>query len=89
MNTVKEVKTGEVIRVGDLELTPVNQVIKIITPGKQAGFIWNRPKAVVVIDGDGQEKIVPVVDTTRIVIWTMLAGAILGALSMGLLQRHR
>lgn len=84
-----EVKNGEATRHGNLELIPVNQVLRIQTPGKHAGFIWNRPRAVVVRSEDGQEQILPVTDVTRIAMWVMLAGGILGAILIGLVYRHR
>jgi hypothetical protein len=84
-----EVKQGEAIRHGNLELIPVNRVLKIQSAGKHVGFIWNRPKAVVVRDEDGQEQVLPVTDVTRIAIWAMLAGGILGAILIGLLFRHQ
>ncbi len=82
-------KTGEPQRIGRLELTPMNQVLKIRFPGNHGGLIWNRPKAVVVRSDDGQEQILPVPDITRIAIWAMLAGGILGAIVMGLTFRRR
>jgi hypothetical protein len=84
-----EVKTGEAIRVGNRELIPVNQVFKIQSPGRHAGLVWNRPKAVVVRSDDGQEEILPVVDVTRIAIWAMLAGGLFGAFVMGLMHRRK
>ena len=80
---------GETRRVGSYEITPVNQVIKIQVPGKHAGFIWNRPRSVVVTGDDGQEQVLPVVDVTRIAMWAMLAGGILGALAVGLMRRQK
>ena len=82
-------KTGEPQRIGKLELTPMNQVLKIQFPGDHGGLIWNRPKAVVVRSDDGQEQILPVTDVTRVAIWAMLAGGILGAIIMGLTFRRR
>ena len=90
MSLIKqEIKTGESYHMGDLELTPVNQVLKFQSPGKHYGFIWNRPKAIVVRSEDGQEQVLPVVDVTRIAIWAMLAGGLLGALTMGILRQRR
>jgi len=75
--------------VGDLELTPLTRVFKVQIPGQHAGLIWNRPKAVVVKQSDGEEQILPVIDVTRVTIWAMLAGGLLGAIVIGLLFRHK
>ena len=84
-----EVMKGETTRHGNLELIPVNQVFRIQSPGKHVGLIWNRPKAVVVRGEDGQEQVLPVTDVTRVAIWAILAGGILGAILIGLLYRHQ
>jgi len=84
-----EIKTGDSRQIGNLELTPLTQVLKIHMPGRRAGLIWNRPKAVVVRTSDGREQILPIPDVTRIAIWAMLAGGLLGAFMMGLMFRHK
>jgi hypothetical protein len=84
----REIKTGDTRQVGDLEITPLTQVLKIHLPGHHAGLIWNRPKAVIVRSSDGQENILPVRDVTRLVIWSMLAGGLLGAIMIGLMHRN-
>jgi hypothetical protein len=85
---MREIKTGETIQVGDLEITPQTSVLKIQLPGHNAGLIWNRPRAVLVRTSDGQESILPVRDVTRLAIWSMLAGGILGAIVIGLMYRN-
>jgi hypothetical protein len=90
MSMIKsEIKKGNSKQVGDFELTPMNQVFKFQIPGYHAGWIWNRPKAVVVRTSDGKERILPVNDVTRIAIWSLLASGLLGAILMGLLSRVR
>jgi len=84
-----EIKKGESKQVGNYELTLMNQVLKVQIPGYHAGWIWNRPKAVVVRTSDGKERILPVTDVTRVAIWTLLASGLLGAILMGLLYRVR
>ena len=84
-----EIKTGESRIVGNLVLTPQTQVLKIQIPRHHASLIWNRPKGVVVRTPEGQEQFLPVTDVTRIAIWTMLAGGLLGAILMGLMFRHK
>jgi hypothetical protein len=84
-----EIKKGDSRQVGNFELTPINHVIKLELPGYHAGWIWNRPQAVVVRTSDGKEKILPVNDVTRIAIWSLLASGLLGAILIGLLSRVR
>jgi hypothetical protein len=84
-----ETYVGETRRSGNYELTPVSQVLRIQIPGQNAGLVWNRPKSVVVKSDDGQEKVLPVVDVTRVTIWAMLAGGLLGAFAMGLVSRRK
>jgi len=85
----REIRTGETMQVGDLEITAQTRVLKIQFPGHHAGLIWNRPKAVIVRTSDGQESTLPVRDVTRIAIWVMLAGGLLGAFVIGLMYRYK
>ncbi len=80
----RETRTGETRQVGDYQLTPQTQVFKLILPGIRGGVIWNRPKAMIVKYRDGQEYILPVRDVTRLVIWSMLAGGIIGAILLAM-----
>jgi len=83
-----EIRTGETMQVGDYQITPTTRVLKIRLPGHRGGLIWNRPKAVTVRTSDGQENILPVRDVTRLVIWSMLAGGLLGAILIGLMVHN-
>jgi hypothetical protein len=84
-----EIKTGTSMQVGNFELTPQTQVLKVQIPGYHAGLVWNRPKAVVVRTPDGQETVLPVTDVTRVAIWAILAGGLLGAILIRLLYWNR
>lgn len=83
----REIRTGETMQVGDFQITPLTRVLRIHIPGHRAGLIWNRPKAVLVRTSDGEETSLPVRDVTRLVIWSMLAGGLLGAIMIGLMSR--
>jgi hypothetical protein len=85
----RAIHTGEPIQVGTFEITPQSRVTKIQLPGQHVGLIWNRPKAVIVRSSDGQESTLPVRDVTRIIIWAMLAGGLLGAMLVGLMNRNK
>jgi hypothetical protein len=90
MNAIKrEIRTGEPVQVGDYEITPQTRVLHIQFPGHHAGLIWNRPKAVIVKTSDGQESTLPVRDVTRVIIWSMLAGGLLGTILIGLTHRNK
>ncbi len=88
-NIEQETRTGETLQAGGLEITPQTSVFKMILRNGHGGLIWNRPKAVIVRTSDGQESILPVVDGTRMIIWGMLAGGILGVMLIGLMSRIR
>jgi len=83
------IRKGEPRWVGEFELTPMTNVLKVQLPGRPIGFIWNRPRSVVVRTVDGQERVLPVSDVTRVVIWAMLAGGIAGAIAIRLLSRFK
>jgi len=85
----REVRIGETKKVGDLEITPTTNLLRVQFPGYHAGITWNRPRAVIVRNPAGEETILPVRDTTRLVIWSMLAGGILGAIIIGLMYRNK
>jgi hypothetical protein len=83
----REIRAGSAMQVGKYQITPQTRVTTIRFPGHTGGLIWNRPKAVIVRTPEGTEKILPVRDVTRLAIWSMLAGGILGAILIGLIWR--
>ena len=85
----QEMLTGETSQVGDYEITPMTSVLKLQLPGHNAGIIWNRPRAVRVKMPDGEERLLPVRDVTRITMWSMILGGLLGALIIGLMYHRK
>jgi hypothetical protein len=85
----REKHTGETMQVGSYQITPQTNVIKIRLPGMHSGLIWNRPWAVIVRSVDGQEIHLPVRDVTRIAIWSMLVGGLVGAILFRLMRRRQ
>ncbi len=85
----RETRTGEPMQVGDYEIIPQTRVWRIQPAGSRFGWIWNRPKAVIVRNPEGEEKVLPVRDVTRIMIWAMLAGGLLGAIIARRARRNR
>jgi hypothetical protein len=84
-----EIRTGETQHVGDYEITPQTRVFMVKLRGQHGGLIWNRPKAVIVRTSDGEESTLPVQDVTRNIIWGMLAGALLGAMLIGMMNHNK
>lgn len=84
----REIRTGETMQVGEYQITPQTQVISVRLPWHHSGLIWNRPKAVLVRTVKGHETSLPITDVTRLVIWSMLAGGLAGAILIGLMHRR-
>ncbi len=84
-----EIKTGEAVQAGDMTITPLTRVLKVQIPGHNAGLVWNRPKAVVVRTAEGEQRSLPIVDVTRLAIWTILAGGFLGAILVGMIYQRK
>jgi hypothetical protein len=59
-----ESKLGTPIQAGRVKLVPVSRVLQITPPGSHAGFIWNHPTAVQVVDEQGEVEILPIQDVT-------------------------
>jgi hypothetical protein len=85
----RQVRTGETQQVGAYEITPQTNVFTAKFRGQHGGLIWNRPRAVIVKTMDGEESILPVRDVTRNIIWGMLAGALLGAMLIGMMNHNK
>lgn len=56
-----ETRCGEPVTIGDVKVTPQSQALTIWWP--RGGFVWNRPLAVLVKQGDDVVR-APVVDIT-------------------------
>jgi hypothetical protein len=88
MTTIeREIRTGEAIQAGDYQIIPQTNVTRIRLPGGRTSLIWNRPKAVRVRLPDGQETSLAVRDVTRIAMWAMLVGGLVGVIMVGLMKR--
>jgi hypothetical protein len=55
--------SGETVTVGEIAVTPQSQALTVCWP--QGGWVWNRPAAVLVKQGE-EEKHIPIVDVTRV-----------------------
>ena len=66
-----ETLTSPPITLPDAKLYVRSQLVQIRFPTANGGLIWNRPVATVVRSPDGQEKIIPILDITRITLFTL------------------
>lgn len=69
-------QTGTPIQINDVTVTPESQLLHIQLPG--GGFVWHTPKAIVV-EQNGRQQMIPIVDITRLIVWicfgiTILSG---------------
>jgi hypothetical protein len=76
---ILEIKTesGRPIPVGDGQITPVVQTLRVGMRRRPGGFEWLRPLAVIVKRPGQEDQTLPVVDVTRLAQWSALAGAIM------------
>lgn len=77
--------TGEPVVAGDVTITPESQALILRLP--IGGFVWNRPTAVLV-DGDGGQRRVPIVDVTRTAQIGLLAAGTLFLVAALILGRR-
>ena len=68
-----ETLTSPPITIPDAQVYIRSRLVQLRFPAVSGGLIWNRPVAIVVRRLNGQTKIVPILDLTRIV-WLALAG---------------
>ncbi len=66
--------TGEAIEVGDTTVIPQSQALHIKLPF--GGYVWNRPTAVMV-ERNGRIETIPILDVTRIALWSFIGLTIL------------
>ena len=65
--------TSAPIPTPDAQVYIRSQAVQVRIPAIHGGLIWNRPVASVVRTADGQEKVIPILDITRLVLF-VLAG---------------
>jgi hypothetical protein len=86
---VRDIRTGEPQHIGEYDITPQSNVFIVKMRGRHGGFIWNRPRSVIVRTIDGEERILPVQDVTRNILWGMLAGGLIGAMLIGMMYQNK
>ena len=73
-----ETQAGAEIQAGAYTLVPFVKTWRWQPRTGQAGFVWNRPAAILARSADGQEQVLPVPDLTLRVLLSLL-GVCLGA----------
>lgn len=59
-----QTRSGETVRRGGIAVTPQSRALTV--DWRRGGLVWNRPSALVV-ERDGSERRIPIVDVTRVV----------------------
>ena len=80
----RETRTGKPITVGERTITPQSQFVMIRFPF--GGFVWNRPTAVLVTENN-QTHTIPIVDRTRLALWTITGFSLVFSLLVLLTKR--
>ena len=75
-----ETRAGAPIQAGSLRLTPFARSVTLHVPNLPGGLIWNRPTALLVQSSDGDEKLLPIHDTTRRQQIALLGAGLIAAL---------
>lgn len=85
----KEYAAGETITTeAGVRITPFSKILLIRIPGLKGGLIWNRP-ASLLVEENGEERILSIPDPTRTAQWAMLGSAVLIPIAVWLLLRRR
>jgi hypothetical protein len=74
------IQSGEPIQFGSRRMVVRSHAIQLSLPFIKGGIVWNRPFALQVQEGDGQEQTLPVVDVTRIAQVLILAAGVMAAI---------
>jgi len=86
----RETMSGETVTVDDVAVTPQSQAVTMHWP--RAGWVWNRPIAVLVRRGEDEEERIPIVDVTRVAQLALFGFSLVFALlgmAMWILKRSK
>jgi hypothetical protein len=84
-----ETRTSPPIIIPDAQLYVRSRLVQLRFPSVNGGLIWNRPVSIVVRPLHGQEKVIPVLDITRIVVFTLAGICFTGILTFMFLKRKK
>jgi hypothetical protein len=82
-----ETRTSPPIMIPDGQLYVRSRLVQLRFPPANGGLIWNRPVAIVVRPLNGQEKVFPVFDMTRIAVFTLAGICFTSILAFTFLKR--
>lgn len=83
--------SGEPLQANGLTITPVSRALTVQVPGMKGGLVWNRPAGIRVNPTGlpGNETFIPILDTTRILVWGIAAIGLAGAFALMISRRKR
>jgi hypothetical protein len=84
-----ETRTSPPIKIPDAQLYVRSRLVQLRFPIVNGGLIWNRPAAIVVRPLNGQEKVIPVLDMTRIAVFTLAGICFTSILTFMFLKRKK
>jgi hypothetical protein len=84
-----ETRASEPIPAGDKTITPFAQALHLHIPVFNLDCVWNRPVSVHIRTVNGEEYVAPVVDVTRIAIWSTLGASLLIGIILRLVTRKK
>lgn len=84
-----ETLTSPPIAIHDTQYSLRSQLVHLRLPAVNGGLIWNRPLAVVLRTVDDQEKIVRIVDVTRIAMFALAGLCFTGMFVLMFLKRKK
>ncbi|MEW5873313.1 MAG: hypothetical protein AB1894_28900 [Chloroflexota bacterium] len=70
-----ETRSGQPISYQGGTLTLFSQVVQLRIPGLPGGLCWNRPVSVLFQDSQGEEHVLSIQDTTRLIVLALLGAA--------------
>jgi LPXTG-motif cell wall-anchored protein len=73
----------------DAQLYVRARLVQLRIPSAHGGLIWNRPVAIVVRPSNGPEKVIPVLDLTRIAMFSLAGICFTGILGFMFLKRKK
>lgn len=84
-----ETLTGPPITIPGAQLYVRSRLLQLEFPAANGGLLWNRPVAIVVRPTTGQEKVIPVLDMTRIAVLTLAGICLTGTFVLMVLKRKK
>jgi hypothetical protein len=85
-----EIWAGEPLHAGGRTIVPFSRVARLRLPfARNFSLVWNRPAAVIVSEGSGDERVLPISDLTRQVQVSILIFGLAASLLLWAVFRKR